>query len=70
MFINGPPVHCDVFVSGLCQWYCNRQLKVPLFLIKRKLATDHQHRAIEHPGKSMGEGESNGYKEVRRWGDV
>ena len=45
MFINGPPVHCDVLVSGLCQWYCKRQLRVSLFLIKRKLATDHQHRA-------------------------
>lgn len=40
MFINEPPVHCDVLVSGLCQWYCRRQLRVSLFLIKRKLATD------------------------------
>lgn len=54
MFINGPPVHCDVLVSGLCQWYCRRQLRVSLFLIKRKLVTDQQHRATQHLGKCMG----------------
>lgn len=70
MFINEPPVRCDALVSGLCQWYCRRQLRVSLFLIKGKLATDQQHRATQHPDRCTGKEKSKGYKEVRRWGKV
>lgn len=70
MFINEPPVHCDVLVSGLCQWFCRRQLRVSLFLIKRKLATDQQHSATQYLGKCVGKGKSKAYKEVRRWEEV
>lgn len=44
MFINGPPVHCDVIALGLCQGYGRRQLRVSLVLKERKLATDQGQR--------------------------
>lgn len=46
MFINGPPVHCDVIALGLCQGYGRRQLRVSLVLKERKLATDQGQRQL------------------------
>lgn len=46
MFINGPPVHCDVIALGLCQWYGRQQLRVSLVLKERKLAADQGQRQL------------------------
>lgn len=46
MFINGPPVHCDVIALGLCQGYGRRQLRVSLVLKERKLVTDQGQRQL------------------------
>lgn len=46
MFINRPPVRCDVIVLGLCQWYGRQQLRVSLVLKERRLAADQWQRQL------------------------